>query len=536
VIRRFGCLCLLLVCAATASAKALTPMEKALQALAAKRQSATPTPAATFSPTPTATPQGPAVPQPAGQQTPEPPPAVGILQEPAGNTPAAWNPLGSTPVAAAGVSPTASATSAPAVQVDILGLTLNAATDLIVVSWSNTVTTWHDFAGYQILRAHAGQDLEPLLGKPTLYTSYQDVSVTAGTDYAYQVVAVTAAGNTLARSARLEQRPLPPRPPGVPNELSVSTEEERAYLTWKPPVQTSYAIAGYLVYRAPGPKAPSRLLPGPLVAKTSYYDDTGKYDTEYEYRVAAVDAKGVTGEACGGVLGRSRSRSRNGLVLMSTAYRGLGRRDGGLNADLQFTYFIGTLYGEQDKSLSSQALYLDPISAWILTADAKYTLLTEPRLPVSAAVGGKGSILLFAGQQSTSGGSFTFSEKSSFQTLWGGYASLSHSFGDWGVHGGYQLGTAGQVVHYLSKFLEPENARNLFFAGMDFPIARRMNAALEILYPLDQNLQSRQHPVLVNAHVDRLFNFDIAYLHWDQGWALLGYFNLRFTVFPGEDR
>ncbi|MBN1595897.1 hypothetical protein JW933_08230, partial [candidate division FCPU426 bacterium] len=271
------------------------------------------------------------------------------------------------------------------------------------------------------------------------------------------------------------------------------------------------------------------------VAKNEYYDETGEVGKTYLYQVAAVDSWGITGAASTSVTGYARPRSRNGLVLMSTGYRGMGRRDTGLNFDMQFTYYIGTLYGEQSEDLSPLPLYLDPISVWLLSGDAKYTFIDEDHFPLTAAVGGKSSILLFAGQQSSSSGSFTFSEKSEVDYVWGGYLGLSRSLGEVGVHAGYVFGSMGDPIFYLSKYMlygEAERTRNLFYCGVDFPIVRRMNVAMEVVYPLDATLQSQQHPVLVNLHVDRLFNFDIAYLHWDQGWAFLGYFNIRFTLFP----
>jgi hypothetical protein len=251
--------------------------------------------------------------------------------------------------------------------------------------------------------------------------------------------------------------------------------------------------------------------------------------------VATVDAWGVTGEAGTTVSAYARERSRSGLVLMYTAYRGLGRKDQGFNGDMQFTYFIGTLYGDQSKELSAEPLYLDPISLWLLTADLKYTALTDPAYPVALAVGAKGSLALFAGQQNSTGGSFTFTQKSTFTTLWGSYLALSRSFGNLGVHTGYLAGTEGNVLYYLSKYLQPSPTDGLVYAGLDFPLIRRMNVALEVLYPTASGMVS-QHPLVINTHVDRLFNFDISYLHWDQGWALLGYFNLRFTLYPGSDK
>jgi hypothetical protein len=394
-------------------------------------------------------------------------------------------------------------------QPDPMGLTVAASAEEIKLSWSNTATAWSGFAGYLVLKAEPGGKADVLNAFPLAGNWYRDLTVTPQVQYTYQVSAIDAKGTTLLSSRPLVSSLATSRPPRVPRDVEVGSEEEKVTLKWKKNVRTSHDVAGYLVYRSPSREDQGECLTNTPVAGTQYkYDDErGEYGQEYFYRVTAVDAWGLTGEASVPLAGLARPRSRDGLILMSTAYRGMGREERGLTGSLQFCYYIGTLYGTQDPSLSPLALFLDPISLWLLSADAKYTLLTEQQAPLSLAVGGKGAIQLFAGQQDSSGGSFTFSEKSNMEYLWGTYLSLSRSFGNWGVHGGYLQGTMGDAVYYLSKYLEPEKTRNLFFVGVDFPVVRRMNAVLEILCPLDAELKSRQQPLLLNLHVDRFFNF-----------------------------
>jgi hypothetical protein len=419
---------------------------------------------------------------------------------------------------------------------EALALTLTASAEEVVASWGNTAVGWKNFGGYLLLRGDADHEPSQQNTLPVAVNTYRDTSVTPKAMYLYQVVVVDTNGNSLISSDIEKTRLAPSVPPDTPANVQASAEEERARIVWNPVQRSSHAIAGYAVYRSNSIGAEGAWINKKIITKSEFYDDNGEYGRQYSYQVAAVDSWGVTGEASTTITAYARRRSRSGLVLMSTAYRGFGRTDPGLNGDLQFTYFIGTLYGEQDKSLSPLALYLDPISLWLLTADAKYTPFTEENAPLALAVGGKGSLSLFAGQQSSTGGSFTFSQKSSFNTLWGGYLALSRSFGPWGLHTGYLYGTEGNAVYYLSKYLEPTATQNLVYAGIDFPIVRRMNVAVEVLYPMDAQGKSALHPLVINTHVDRLFNFDISYLRWDQGWALLGYFNLRFTLYPGTDK
>lgn len=513
--------------ASSAGAQELTPMEKALRALANKQKLQAAGTASPVTFTVQAATKG--VPTPGVTASPSsvPAPADPALTLAAGTTPAAQADAFGVTSAAVDVPPTAVS--------DPIQLTGTSGVDDILLSWSNTTSAWSGFAGYQVLRSRNGADWTPLLTTPRTLANYQDLSVTAGTSYAYRVLTVDARGATLCVSEDIFAQLRPAVPPDVPTEVKTSVEEERVRVFWQPARQGSREIGGYVVWRTPASGGAERLLAVTPTARNEYYDEDLLPDEPYIYRVAAVDARGLTGPASAGTAGHARSRSRDSLVLLSTAYRGLGLRDTGFTGDLQFTYYIGTLYGEQDPDLSKLAVYLDPISLWLLSADLKYTLLTDPKWPVAAAVGARGALQLFAGQQSATSGTFTFSGKSTFQTLWGGYLSLSRSFGTWGIHASYLQGTIGDALTYLSKYMEPTATRNCFGFGIDFPIVRRMNASLEVLYPVDASLRSLQHPFLVNAHVDRLLNFDVAYLKWDQGWALLGYFNLRFTVFPGSD-
>jgi hypothetical protein len=516
----------LLLCAYPAWCRELTPLEKALKNLALKNQPVAPvsnSPSAAAVPRPIAslgnTTLAQAFPTAAGNSL-----AATLAAAAPGGTLTAW--------ALVGVTPSAQPQMTIA---EALALTCNPTAEEVVVSWNNTATAWKNFGGYILLRGDPDHELAPQNLLPLTVNTYRDVSVTPQTQYLYQVLVAGPGATTLGASAIEKIRLLPSVPPESPQNVQAVMDEERARIFWNAANRTSHAVAGYAVYRSNTVGAEGRWINKKIITKTEFYDNYGDYGRLYNYQVATVDAWGVTGEAGTTVSAYARERSRSGLVLMSTAYRGLGRKDQGFNGDMQFTYFIGTLYGDQSKELSAEPLYLDPISLWLLTADLKYTALTDPAYPVALAVGAKGSLALFAGQQNSTGGSFTFTQKSTFTTLWGSYLALSRSFGNLGVHTGYLAGTEGNVLYYLSKYLQPSPTDGLVYAGLDFPLIRRMNVALEVLYPTASGMVS-QHPLVINTHVDRLFNFDISYLHWDQGWALLGYFNLRFTLYPGSDK
>lgn len=510
--RKIGLLVGLLVILTSQSwAQSLSPIEKALRALAEK-QLLTDHHATTLTAATTSGNTGSAQ-------------ALEMTVAPEGTT--------KTGIAQSKVAP---APSSLAATNDPLRITATATAEDIFISWGNTANAWAAFGGYQLTREDlTGDHAESVTTVVTPLTSYRDLSVTAKTYYRYQVSAVDKSGNTLISSTLLVTQLLPSQPPKSVAKLTGSSLAERVHLQWDQAERTSHQIKGYLVYRKQDQQPnPQCLNPDQPVEKGEYYDETGRINDWYDYYVVAIDTRGLTSTASNTVTARARMRDRNGLILMSSAYRGLGKMDKGLNADILFSYYIGTLYGEQDPRLSKQALYLDPISLWLLSTDIKYTILTEAEAPVAVATGFKGGLQLFAGQQSASSGQFTFSEKSEFEYLYGSYLSVSRSWHQIGFHGGYLYGNLGNPVFFLSKYLTTEDIKQTIYFGLDFPIVRRMNAAIEILFPRQASFQSDQHPFLINLHVDRLFNFDVAYLQWDQGWSFLGYFNIRFTLFPGR--
>ncbi len=348
---------------------------------------------------------------------------------------------------------------------DPMSLTFTATAESIYVSWSNSPTAWTNFGGYQLNRMDlTGDHAQDVTTVVVPLASYQDVSVQAKTFYEYSVTVLDGKGNSLMASNKIIAALAPAQLPETPLILSGESLPERTQVRWQKVKKTSFDIAGYLVYRRLADEAPQCLNPGKPEKNDYYYDNNGQMGQPYYYYVATVDVRGQTGTASNTVTAYARPRDRNGLVLMSTAYRGNGLMDRGLNLDLQFTYYIGTLYGEQDPSLSRLAVYLDPISLWLLGGDIKYTALTEQQSPLALAVGAKGGVELFAGQQSaTNSGSFTFSDKSEFDYLYGGYLALSHSFGQFGLHGGYLYGNYGNPVFFLSKYLDAEISNQLIF-------------------------------------------------------------------------
>jgi hypothetical protein len=83
-----------------------------------------------------------------------------------------------------------------------------------------------------------------------------------------------------------------------------------------------------------------------------------------------------------------------------------------------------------------------------------------------------------------------------------------------------------QFATGLSDF-RTESAPNIIYTGWEFKFLGTP-WRFEVLKPFPMS----KNPILFNTKIDRLFAFNMAYERWQGGYALLGYFNFRFTLLP----
>jgi chitodextrinase len=186
--------------------------------------------------------------------------------------------------------------------------------------------------------------------------TYSDTALTAGTGYAYKVVARDAAGNTAVSATQNVTTPTPPdtEAPSVPNGLSVAAVTTTgATLHWNA-ASDNVATTGYQVVRD-----------GTVIATvtgTSYADTNLSATTSYSYQVVAYDAAGNYSAASAplGVTtatpdttGPTVSLSNPGSTVSGTVNLTATASDPSGVAGVQF-YVDGTVAGSQDTSAPYQ--------------------------------------------------------------------------------------------------------------------------------------------------------------------------------------
>jgi hypothetical protein len=241
--------------------------------------------------------------------------------------------------------------------------------------------------------------------------------------------------------------------------------------------------------------------------------------------------------------------SRASLALWPTAYSNDQYRTDGFNWDIGFTYVIGTI--AEKASDKPNVDWLNPLRLWLLTSDVKYAWLEEKEDAPAVASGLMLSMLLNggggsnanggAGQGSTSfqltgrsvGGVYTVLSKSlepqsaiHFGYVYG-FTGLFHDMGigDFGPSMGY----SDLIPLTTSKLssVSGDSAPSIFYTGFNTRLLGT-NWKFEIWKPFPME----QDPILFDSQIDGLFAFNLGYERWNSGYAVLGYFNFRFTIVP----
>ncbi|SDP65712.1 fibronectin type 3 domain-containing protein, partial [Klenkia soli] len=176
-----------------------------------------------------------------------------------------------------------SASSAPAVSATPTDLTPPAVpTGLAAARGEHQVTlSWQpngeaDLASYRVLRD--GTEIATV----TSGTSYVDTGLTNDQAYAYRLVAVDTHGNRSAATAAVSATPTDLTPPAVPSGVTAVRGDGRVTVSWT--ADSEPDLASYRVLRNGVEVA--------TVTGTSFTDTGLTNDSDYAYRVVAVDTHG----------------------------------------------------------------------------------------------------------------------------------------------------------------------------------------------------------------------------------------------------
>ncbi len=162
-------------------------------------------------------------------------------------------------------------------------------TPVIQIAWTVPPDGGSPITGYDILRGTTSGGETYLDSTDPTQTSYADTTVTAGTTYYYEVVAVNAVGdgkpsNQVATAPYLATIPQPPALSGTAGNQTVT-------LNWSAPADGGLPVAGYNIYRGTSSGGETYFDNVPASA-TSYTDDDVTNGVTYYYQVTATNLLG----------------------------------------------------------------------------------------------------------------------------------------------------------------------------------------------------------------------------------------------------
>ena len=234
-------------------------------------------------------------------------------------------------------------------------------------------------------------------------------------------------------------------------------------------------------------------------------------------------------------------------MLTPTAYRANGAQGLGLNLDFTASYYIGRLYGQNHLEWSTRKTnFIDRVGVWFLNIDGKMQIQEEGRIKPATAVGAMAIFNFRDVPQPALQGPFNLTVKTSnpnTKAMTGAYLVFTKKFHRRAyVSLGYLGGNAVNQISFLSEFLTPEalafsghtgqtvTGHSMLFGSAVYHIKPGYPISLEFLKP--QAVPAS--PMLFNFHIGSYLhlNFDIAYLKFQGGYDLLGFFNFRYSFFP----
>ncbi len=404
---------------------------------------------------------------------------------------------------------------------------------------------------YNVLKRISSSDIVKLNSEPLKVTEYADSDISSLTAYTYKVERLTEEKNEYSQELTVTAPGI--MAPLLPASFRGYQDIESAMLKWTPAPKTSFEIAGYRIMRGKT-RSSFETLTVTAAAAIRYEDFDVEPAVKYFYKLRTVDKEGNESPESGIEEIVPFPPARTNLILMPTAYRNDIFDNYGFNADMRFSYYIGTIAGANsyiDNVADAKDYFFSKIGLWLLTADVKGSLFNESEAWPSVAVGMTYTLLLQdkLGSSGATGGSAALSPKDQITQMYAPYIAVSKkALWDTYFTAGYMLGAVHDRVPTLfMSYLKDDilttnpdatgvyvkNSASTYYLGFSRKLFDRVGVRIEYIVPVDAN-RNALFPdyYLINTHFDRFVNFDIGYFHYPGGYSIVGYFSFRFSVYP----
>ncbi|MGH7442090.1 MAG: hypothetical protein ACREKE_05385, partial [bacterium] len=210
------------------------------------------------------------------------------------------------------------------------------------------------------------------------YFYFYDTPTAKKRNYYYSVTALDKDGRESPMGLTVEAMATGPLPPYRPGDLTATAKTEQVQLSWEPASDGTSPLSGYVLSRREIGSQYWRKVALLDLSATSYSDslDGGFYD----YRLAAFDSKGNTGEAAYIAASPTSKVLNNTLIItMPSAYADNPGCDTGLNLNILFDFYVGSLFESYTSPIThqSQSSIFQQLEIGTMTGDLKYAWLND---------------------------------------------------------------------------------------------------------------------------------------------------------------
>lgn len=407
---------------------------------------------------------------------------------------------------------------------------------------------------------------------------FYDSPPASAVDYYYAVTSLDVSGHESPLGVTLSGRATGTLAPALPAGLTATPKTERVDLEWKASAPGTAPISAYLLHRREADAEHWRKVAFLNASTTAYTDSVD--GGSYVYRLAAVDTEGNTGEAAYvGATPSAKIMNNTLILLMPTAYAGNPGRDTGVNLNVLFDFYVGSLY----EDISGTATIFTPLEIGTMTADLKYAFLNDRGWVPGFAVGLYSTADIGFGSGTQSVGLST--SNGSLATMGDAYAVLSKHFmpskPDAAIHAGLMIGKLADdlsqepvpswmwpTLHHLmpaedfpdifTKFVDPARdmeiaqSPNMAYFGFQYPFTVplgftrwRTGLRMEGCFPLQWGAEyealpagssiatptkpaADNLPYLINIHIDNLplFGFEFGLFEFSNGYEVIAFYHI----------
>lgn len=464
------------------------------------------------------------------------------------------------------------------------GVSASSRRDDVALRWDGVQAWVAPISAYQVRRMDSPAG--PAVGEwlRLTGTTLVDRPEAQGRTRWYAVASVDVDGRVSPWSATVSAQATGALPPGAPLNLSNRVSTERVMLTWEQGPSGTAPISGYLLRRREEGAEAWRQLAKLGVERRSY-TDKAPGARGYLYSLAAFDAEGNTGPpAFTGASPSAKLLNKTLVVVMPTAYANHPHSDRGLNLNVLFDFYVGSLFESYTNPSTghSRSGQFQPLQIGTVSTDTKWALLDDRGLIPGLAAGLYISALINFGQPTGAQTVGVSSAGGGIATLGNAYAVLSKRF--WpgepraSIHAGVMVGgladsvaqapvpkdwhltarhllPGGDLPSLLTRFVDPKlgariaQAPHMAFGGLMFPFTVplfftewRTGLRLELMAPLAIEAEYAPHaslptppfdpatqlPWMLNVHVDNLplFGFEFGYFQYPGGFQLIAFYHI----------